>query len=114
MGADPVLVAALEALRAATLVIERALATGETPDEALALTVRQTAERLQVHPNTVYRLMASGDLEGTTVGRRRRVTAASVRAYLGRHRGGETVGHRGRSRDRRRVTGSEGRVDGPW
>lgn len=46
------------------------------------MTVEQTAERLQVHPRTVRRLLVSGELPGNRIGRQWRVSSAALTAYV--------------------------------
>jgi excisionase family DNA binding protein len=48
--------------------------------------VREVADRLGVHPETVRRLIHSGRLEAVREGRVMRVAAASVHALLERQR----------------------------
>jgi excisionase family DNA binding protein len=50
------------------------------------LTVREVARMLRVSGMTVYRLIETGDLEATRVGRLFRVHEASFDAYLAAHR----------------------------
>ena len=48
--------------------------------------VRQVADQLAVHPETVRRLIHGGDLDAVRVGRLLRVASESVDAFLaGRH-----------------------------
>jgi len=49
---------------------------------ARALTVRQVAYRLSVHPKTVYNLLARGGLRGVKVGRVWRVPEEELEAFL--------------------------------
>ena len=51
----------------------------ETPQ---LLTIPQTAERLQVHPNTVSALIASGALRSVKVRRARRIPADALADYV--------------------------------
>jgi excisionase family DNA binding protein len=47
------------------------------------LTVEQAAERLQMHPDTVRRLLREGQLPGRKFGPRQwRISAAALRAYI--------------------------------
>ncbi|HVB45574.1 MAG TPA: helix-turn-helix domain-containing protein [Streptosporangiaceae bacterium] len=46
------------------------------------LTVPQTAERLQVHPNTVFTLIASGALKSVKVRGSRRIPAEALAEYV--------------------------------
>ena len=47
------------------------------------LTVEQAAERLQMHPDTVRRLLRGGQLPGRKLGPRQwRVSADALRAYM--------------------------------
>lgn len=46
-------------------------------------TAEQVAQKLQLHPRTVRRLLTSGELPGKRVGGREwRVSAAALRAYI--------------------------------
>ncbi len=56
-----------------------------TPSRCL-WTIRETADALRVSPRTVWRLVASGELKSTRLGRCVRVVAASVDDLI--HRGG--------------------------
>ncbi len=47
-----------------------------------ALTVPQVAERLSVHPKTVYSMLVRGELRGVKVGRVWRVPAEELEAFL--------------------------------
>lgn len=52
-----------------------------TEDEYL--TAEQVAEKLQMHPRTVRRLLASGELPGKKIGGKEwRTLAASLREYM--------------------------------
>lgn len=52
-------------------------------DNKALYTVKQVAERLQVHPQTVYRLCWDRKLESVVLGSRtRRITAASLEKYV--------------------------------
>lgn len=44
--------------------------------------IPEVAAMLRVCERTVYRLLASGQLKRTKVGRSTRITSASVRAYI--------------------------------
>ncbi len=47
------------------------------------LTVEQAAERLQMHPDTVRRLLREGQLPGRKIGPRRwRISAAALQKYI--------------------------------
>jgi len=47
------------------------------------LTVEQAAERLQMHPDTVRRMLRGGQIPGRKVGLRQwRVSAAALAAYM--------------------------------
>ncbi len=47
------------------------------------LTAEQVAEKLQLHPRTVRRLLANGELPGKKVGGKEwRVSAAALKAYI--------------------------------
>jgi excisionase family DNA binding protein len=48
------------------------------------LTTAQVGEILQIHQRSVERLIASGQLEALTIGRRWRVTASQLRAFIAR------------------------------
>lgn len=45
-------------------------------------TVREAAEKLRVHFNTVYRLIASGEIQAVRVGKRRFVSKAVLDGML--------------------------------
>ncbi|MEW5931995.1 MAG: helix-turn-helix domain-containing protein [Bacillota bacterium] len=47
-----------------------------------ALTVPQVAERLSVHPKTVYNMLVRGELRGVKVGRVWRVPAEELEIFL--------------------------------
>jgi excisionase family DNA binding protein len=47
-----------------------------------ALTVTQVAERLSVHPKTVYNMLVRGELRGVKVGRVWRVPAEELDVFL--------------------------------
>ena len=47
-----------------------------------ALTVTQVAERLSVHPKTVYNMLVRGELRGIKVGRVWRVPAEELEVFL--------------------------------
>ena len=47
-----------------------------------ALTVPQVAERLSVHPKTVYNMLVRGELRGVKVGRVWRVPAEELEVFL--------------------------------
>jgi excisionase family DNA binding protein len=54
-----------------------------TMSELEFLTAEQVAEKLQLHPRTVRRLLASGELPGKRIGGREwRVSVAALRAYM--------------------------------
>ncbi len=47
------------------------------------LTADQVAEKLQMHPRTVRRLLANGELPGKKVGGKEwRISAAALKAYM--------------------------------
>lgn len=46
------------------------------------LTVDQAAERLQVHPRTVRRLLVSGELPGNRIGRQWRISPSALQSYV--------------------------------
>ncbi len=51
--------------------------------EAEYLTAEQVAEKLQLHPRTVRRLLATGELPGKKVGGKEwRISAAALKAYM--------------------------------
>jgi excisionase family DNA binding protein len=53
------------------------------PGEGLVLTVNETAKELRVHPLTVRRAIARGDLPSVTIGRRVLVPKKALEAWLG-------------------------------
>jgi len=59
------------------------------------LTVDQAAERLQMHPDTVRRLLREGQLPGRKIGARQwRVSASALKAYVeGGNKSAGTKGH---------------------
>ena len=60
------------------------LAEGDPPPGLFS--VRQVADRLGVHPETIRRLIHAGRLDAVRVGRVLRVEAASVATYVDRQR----------------------------
>lgn len=46
------------------------------------LSADEAAEMLNLHPRTVRRLLASGDLPGVRLGRQWRISAAALKAYM--------------------------------
>jgi len=52
---------------------------------AEVLTIPQVAERLKVSRNTVYRLIAAGELPAVTVSSLQRVSEADLQAYVERN-----------------------------
>ncbi len=54
-----------------------------------ALTVPQVAERLSVHPKTVYSMLVRGELRGIKVGRVWRVPAEELEVFLRGERAAE-------------------------
>lgn len=54
------------------------------PDGTHLLTTQQAAGRLQVSRGTIYNLLAAGELDSITVATTRRVTLASLQAYVDR------------------------------
>jgi excisionase family DNA binding protein len=54
------------------------------PTEDRLLTVREVAARMRVSNMTVYRLIQSGDLRATRVGRSYRLRERDVEVYLDR------------------------------
>jgi excisionase family DNA binding protein len=50
--------------------------------DARAKSIRQTAERLGVHPNTVYRLIKAGKLKAFNVGQQLRVDPDALEAFI--------------------------------
>ena len=63
--------------------VSRALAsfTVTSPDDAVMLSVADAAARLGVGTTKVKQLIASGQLESVTIGRRRLVPASKVRSF---------------------------------
>lgn len=56
--------------------------------EPLLVKIAEAARLLAVDARTIRRLIARGELETTNEGKLRRVTMASVHAYVSRHRQG--------------------------
>jgi excisionase family DNA binding protein len=55
----------------------------DMPDDPEFLTAEQVAEKLQLHPRTVRRLLVSGELPGKRIGGREwRVSATALRAFM--------------------------------
>ncbi|MEW6047161.1 MAG: helix-turn-helix domain-containing protein [Bacillota bacterium] len=54
-----------------------------------ALSVAQVAERLSVHPKTVYNMLVRGELRGVKVGRVWRVPAEELEVFLRGERAAE-------------------------
>ncbi len=52
-------------------------------------TIKQAAEQLQVHPNTIRNLILRGDLQAERVGRLIRIRQANIDALLTPFKGGE-------------------------
>jgi excisionase family DNA binding protein len=50
----------------------------------------QAAELLSCTREMIYRLMTRGELESFVVGRSRRVTTASIEAFVARHMAGQS------------------------
>jgi len=46
------------------------------------LSADEAAEMLQMHPRTIRRLLASGELPGTRLGRQWRISASAVRKLI--------------------------------
>jgi excisionase family DNA binding protein len=61
------------------------VATAEHESDAL-FTVREVADRLGVHPETIRRLIHDGRLDAVRVGRVLRVAGASLEGFLARQR----------------------------
>jgi excisionase family DNA binding protein len=61
---------------------------GKVPTDETFLTVQEVADLMRVSTMTVYRLIKSGDLRATRVGRSYRLRAGEVDSYLDR---GHTV-----------------------
>ena len=55
--------------------------TAVPPPPEAALTVTETAKRLSVAPNTVYNLVARGELQHHRIGRTIRILPADIDAY---------------------------------
>ena len=45
-------------------------------------TVEQVAERLKVHPKTVYRMLEASEIQGVKVGRVWRITSEALNSFL--------------------------------
>jgi excisionase family DNA binding protein len=54
----------------------------ELPTAPRLLTIKNVAERLQVSPRTIHRLVASGDLTVIRIGRAIRVSEEALKAFL--------------------------------
>ena len=54
----------------------------ERPAAPRLLTIRDVAERLQVTPRTIHRLVANGDLTVIRIGRSVRVSEEALKAFL--------------------------------
>ena len=54
----------------------------ERPAAPRLLTIRDVAERLQVSPRTIHRLVASGDLTVIRISRAVRVSEEALKAFL--------------------------------
>jgi len=67
--------------------VSKALASVKAPstEDAVMLSVPETAERLGVGTTKVKQLIASGQLASVTIGRRRLVPAANVRSFGAGH-----------------------------
>ena len=50
----------------------------------MALTVREVAWEMNVHPNTVWNLIRSGQLESFTLGRKRLVARSAIEELIAR------------------------------
>ncbi len=59
----------------------------ERDGELDMLSVAEVARMISFDPKTIHRLLAEGELESVGCGQRLRVTRASVRTYIERHRG---------------------------
>jgi excisionase family DNA binding protein len=54
------------------------------PEPPLLLTVKQTKAVLGLGHTTIYRLLGRGELQGVRIGAARRITMASVEAFVAR------------------------------
>ncbi|MHC4695155.1 MAG: helix-turn-helix domain-containing protein [Planctomycetota bacterium] len=55
------------------------------------LTIKQVGEVLQVSTDTVYRLAASGELQGRKIGRIWRIPRRSIEKYMDEHIEGHRI-----------------------
>lgn len=55
--------------------------------ERTFLTVAEVSAQLRVHPDTIYRSIAAGELAAVRVGHQLRIDAADLDEYLERSRG---------------------------
>jgi len=57
------------------------------------LTVPAVSKRLKLHPNTIYKLLGSGKLRGSMIGKQWRVSEDDLHAYMHPLNGNTVVGH---------------------
>lgn len=53
-------------------------------ESRILIDIKQTSERTQLDLSTLYRLMQSGELASTKVGKKRHIPLAELRAFLER------------------------------
>ena len=58
------------------------LSKPERPAVPRLLTIKDVAERLQMSPRTIHRLVANGDLTVVRIGRAVRVSEEALKAFL--------------------------------
>lgn len=58
------------------------MSSSRTPAQPLALTVRDVAAELQLHPNTIRHLLLSGEIPGFKIGGAWRVPRSGLVRYL--------------------------------
>ena len=58
------------------------MASSETANRSLLLTVEEAADRLSIGRTLMYRLVSSGAVRSVTIGRLRRVPAESLEQYV--------------------------------
>ena len=53
-----------------------------TPSHPLGMTIKEVAERLGLHVQTIKRYIADGTIQATKIGNKWRITEAAVQEYL--------------------------------